>query len=230
MPQEKILPDDRIDEFKRDWVSVSLPGLAKKYTVSVNHIKKWARALGCPLPKPQAYQSPQKIELIPSGNGSGDTRKYDYRSFPEVKTLVDELEKTANSDMTPKEKYNTMVTITNKILVKYITMATTLPELAGNVVDFRKLQLYEKKVAQYDKEPEELNEATLKSLKRQFIQEALTDIAAELTPGEKRFFDTLIQLATDRVLARRKQQEEVQMNQLASNGVVVDAEDAEVVH
>ena len=83
--------------------------------------------------------------------------------------------------------------------------------------------LYERRVEK-DKDGEQIDKATLKNLKKKFVGEALRDIKKELTETECKFFDGLLEVATDRVLTRREAKQE---KQELGNGSV-DAECSEI--
>ena len=66
-------------------------------------------------------------------------------------------------------------------------------------------------------------------MKKKFVNEAIDDIMAELSDPEKKFFEHLLQVATDRVMERRtKINEEIQKRALEVGGVQTSAESADM--
>lgn len=216
----KQLDATLVEQFKQDWDTSSMRALCKKYNVKdTNVLNRWATQHGCPMPKKRVLKPKSIIntsEVTPQGlmaQAKPDLNKVGFEHNDELKACNEEFMKVINDTAMPKrEKDALLFNIAERAMSIYIGLQPSTNQYMSCMVDFYKLKLYEKRVNISDKESVEIDAATLKSLKKKHIQEALDGICGELTVSEKGFFEHLVNCATTRILGRRKKLNDAMQN------------------
>lgn len=215
------MTDTEKEEYKSDWEVMTYRTLNRKYKRSKNTLKKIARELGCRLPKPR-----------PDGQISIFRREKDMERYvvdiennlehlpvdeaTEIKPLVDRFRETLKSDLPKNSRNAILIDLATRISAAYAILSPSLGGLLTGMANYLKTMVYECRTSG-EQEHQELDEAQLKNLKKQFIKEALDDIAHELNETQRRLFEHLVQVATDRALECRRLQNEVPQQQLPEN-------------
>lgn len=226
--KRKVLTEEEVPKFLKDWLALSYIELREKYGVSQKIIVRWGETLNAPFPKPNPIETVSKkkkaIEpVVLKGKIQKPWTRWEENA--KVKELMAEFKLVGlDREMPEKDKVEKLNSLVNMILVEMLSSTEYMAELGDAIAGFKRLGLYEKQVTQKDKESEQLNVVQLKALKKRFIQEAFDDVESLLNEMENRLFKKLIQVATDRGLAQRKEQMERQIT--LNDG----AEEAEVVH
>lgn len=228
----KVLADSLKEQFKQDWISLSLRQLENKYKSAEATLRKWAKELGCPQARPRIFPgnvtsvqtvAPPETEIL-TQQEKQKTAKIDISKEPMVQELLAKIREVGHSAIPDKEKQARLVELSNEIFVEYVNNSPNGDSLIENMTLFRKLLTYEMQIKNQSKETEQLSREQLEELKKGHIQEALDDIASYLTPMEQQFFQTLIKLATQRALAERRKQTEAQQQAMIEAGAVEEAE------
>ena len=228
MSNRKVLTEDAKPVFLRDWVKLTYPQLEDKYGVGNKKLIRWAKELNAPFPKPAHIEPVGKDKksldpVVVKGKIQKPWTRWEDNA--KVKELMAEFKQVGLDRTIPeKDKVEKLNALVNMILVEMLSSTEYMAELGDAIAGFKRLGLYEKQVTQKDKESEQLSEVQLKALKKRFIQEAFDDVESLLTETQAWMFKRLIQIATDKGLAERKQQMERQIT------LDTGAEDAEVVH
>jgi len=215
-----LLPEDRVEEYRKDWDTMPYRELSVKYQVTYTTLNRWATKHKCTLPKKE-YISNTRITK-PKGIIKSIISNT-YESSETLGKMVKEFQQlSCEKGLSPKEKDDKMLQLCQKIIVEYISL---LPkgDLLESVVGFYKLKLYEKKVSQ-EKDEQEIDIDTLRSLKKRFIGEALEDIANDLEPNQRKLFDALIQTATNKRLKQRRKTEEQNQPPMELEDGVIEGE------
>ena len=217
MAVEKILDDVGQEEFRKDWDLMTVRDLHIKYKVGMNTINKWSNIYGCTKPKKSTYSAnrPRVVttvitpQTIMDQVSKPDLGKVGFQTIEELKACNDEFMRIVNDTTMPKREKDTLLfNIAEKAMAIFISQQPSAKLYIECMADFYKLKLYERRIEVSSKEKTEIDATTLKNLKKKYIQEAFDAIHAELNDGEKSFFEHLVQLATDRILSRKKKENE----------------------
>lgn len=213
MPRRtKALSEDLIEEYKQDWEKMTYPDLTAKYGVGVTILKAWSRVYSCTLPKPVVAQKKVVIniknikpaQVLAKING-GDIKGTHITNVEELRQCNEEFMALNNdAEMPKRQKDEAMCNLALKAIGVYVSNAPDSESYIEGMVNFFKLKQYEKRVNISEKESAEIDAQTMRNLKRKHVKEVLDDISAELNDGEKKFFEHLVQIATDKVMARKR--------------------------
>lgn len=229
MAPRKQLEASFIEEFKKDWGVMSYKTLKGKYKVCMETQKIWAKMYSCTLPKPRVCDQNTStiimgVKVTPQSvmekMTKPDLAGVDVQHIEELKACNDEFIKLINdADMPKREKDELLFNIAMKAIGIFVSQQPKSGKYIECMADYVRLKLYERKVTISDKEKTEIDSQTIKNLKKKHISEAMNTICAELSPGERRFFEYLVQVATKKVLDRKKKANEaMQQKALETSG------------
>ncbi len=222
--RKRILPIAEVEQFKKDWYQISFPELESKYQTCDSVLRKWAMQYGLQLPKPKGtmtlnlinnkkVDAQQIMERVPSAK----LENLQVEQLEELKQCNEEFKKIRNDNSIPKKQKDEMlINLASKSISIFVTAQPVIGSYIESMVSFFKLKMYERRIEISNKEKSEMDEATLKNLKKRFVKEALDDISSFLTVTENRFFDHLLELATNRALESKKQ------TQMVGDGMTAD--------
>lgn len=222
----KRLGEDLIEEFKQNWETMSFRDLSAKYGVSLSVLKIWSKVYECKLPKQKVLKKEvinardvKPAEVLQTIN-AGDIRRVNIKNVEELRQCNEEfMALNNNMEMPKRQKDEAMCNLALKAIGVYVSNAPDSESYIEGMVNFFKLKQYEKRVNISEKESAEIDTNTMRNLKRKHVKEVLDDINAELNDGEKKFFEHLVQIATDKVMARKRlANEQAQQRALETSG------------
>lgn len=235
MAPKKQLDELLVEQFRKDWDTMSYQSLQIKYKLSVATLTSWSKIYNCKLPKKRVCDqntSVTKVDVkitpqeIMSQMKTPDFGKVGLEHIDELKACNEEFMRVINdTTMAKRERDDLLFSIAERAMGIFISQSPTAGQYNEGMYNFYKLKLYEKKVGIADKEEKQIDAQTLKSLKKKFIQEAMDAIVGELSVGERRFFEHLVNMATKRILDRKKKaNESMQQRAIELNGHVITPE------
>lgn len=231
MALRKILDEACIEQFRKDWDLMTAGDLSKKYKVCETTIHRWSKDYNCTKPKKVIYSESHPLvaivkitpQTIMDQVSQPDMNKVGIQNIEELKQCNEEFMKVVNDmTMAKREKDALLFSIAEKSMGIFISLQPTSKQYMECMYDFYKLKLYEKRVVISDKEKTEIDAQTLKNLKKKHIQEAMDGIVSALNEVEHRFFESLVNTATIRLLQiRKKESEAMQKRAIEASGQVM---------
>ena len=235
MPAIRRLDESLVEQFRKDWDAMSSKSLRVKYKLSTKTLNIWSKLYNCTIPKKRIYDqyvsvTADALKVTPrdimSQMAKPDFGKVGLEHIDELQACNEQFMKVINdTTMAKREKDDLLFSIAEKAMGNFISQSPTAGQFNDGMYNFYKLKLYEKKVFIADKEEKQLDAQTLKNLKKKYIGEAMDGICAELSISERRFFEHLVNVATRRILDRKKKaNESMQQRALELNGHVITPE------
>jgi len=226
---KRELKPEQKEQFARDWNDLSYTEICRKYGVQRDLTRRWAKEMGLKYPKPPVSKGGGRISDVEIKSLAKKVLTFDDvdgRSNPKVASLLEELRIVTYSGSLKKEIDDKTSELLHKIFIEYLLASASWGHILENAVSLKKIMLYEKRVTRETQESDEIDETTLRNLKKNFSKEIMRDMESYMTDVEKRFFRTIVDRITKRALAERKKQQDVTQQQAINDGII-DAETVE---